>query len=240
MASLLTLALASLATRSAPAVAGGSQEPSITRFVISDRGTRSVSFTGSQTVNVDLAATDDTRVAGYFLGETTTPPVPQSSDWMKARRHSFRILSAGGVHTVHAWAIDASGNISKPAVARFFLDSIKPNPSVDYPRTQQILKSLTRIGGDVNDAAPSSGIARAEYAILHRADCSWWNPAKHAFEKGRCADDHWLKFPVALAAKVFAASTGTLDIPGTYALSVRLTDRAGNVGIVWRQFKIAR
>jgi hypothetical protein len=236
---LFALVLSAPSQAPGVAIAGGNEKPVVTSFVLSARGTKSTKFTSGQTVNVTLTATDDVRVRKYFLCDgCTEPPVAGSLSWLSAKPKSFTIFSAAGVHTVRAWVQDANENISKPKVAKIFRDGTRPLPDINFPRSQEILNSLTRIGGDIGEFLPSSGMAGGEYAILRRADCSWWDPKKEQMVKGRCGDEQWIEFNLPVTAKTFAAQIGTLDVKGTYSLTVRLTDRAGNIGLGSQKFFI--
>jgi hypothetical protein len=192
-------------------------------------------FARSPKLQVQLTASDAGGIAGYYIALTRARPRPNAPGWTAAKPGSFTLPSAtDGRKALFAWAKDAVGNISRPAVARLLLDTRLPAVRVGVPKAGSTLASLTRIRGVTNDAKPSSGLRQAEFAI-RAADCSWWNPATSKFVPGDCRAAAW--YPVT-AARQWSAGIGRLNASGSYTLLVRFEDRAGNVKTVLTPFKI--
>jgi hypothetical protein len=73
-------------------------------------------ITSSLSIGIsDYTATDDIGVTGYMVTESATPPVAGDSGWLGSAPSTYVVTSCG-IHSLYAWAKDATGNVS-PALS---------------------------------------------------------------------------------------------------------------------------
>lgn len=93
----------------------------------------------SLTIPVTVYATDNVNVAGYCLTETSDPA---SCTWTESAPASYT-FTAGGSHTLYAFAKDAAGNVSAPRSATLSEEAnfIRVQPAADmvYDQGRDIL-----------------------------------------------------------------------------------------------------
>jgi len=81
------------------------QSPHISAFSIP-------AFHGTLTIPVlSLTATDNVKVTGYLITETSTPPGSYAPGWSDHPQTNF-VVSSSGIKTIYAWAKDLAGNVS--------------------------------------------------------------------------------------------------------------------------------
>ena len=77
------------------------------------------SYTKSSTITLNLSATDDVGVTGYFLSASATAPSASAVGWTSITSTqsysgsvSYSLSSGDGSKTVYVWYKDAAGNVS--------------------------------------------------------------------------------------------------------------------------------
>lgn len=85
--------------------------PTVTSFSVP-------SVSGATTISIlTYAATDNVGVTGYLLTESSTVPSAGSIAWAPVPIWRYTFATAGA-KTLYAWAKDASGNVSAPAIGK--------------------------------------------------------------------------------------------------------------------------
>ncbi len=98
------------------------------------------SCTNSPTVVLNLSATDNVGVTGYYLSTSSIPPSSHSTGWTSAPSAMqfrddvlFTFREHDGKNTVYAWYKDDAGNISGGANCSIFVDTTPPEITITYP-----------------------------------------------------------------------------------------------------------
>ncbi|MFO0793483.1 MAG: carbohydrate binding domain-containing protein [Candidatus Brocadiaceae bacterium] len=112
-------------------------------------------------VTLNLSATDNFGVAGYYI--SPNPAVPSATDtgWTSVTKTAnytaniFYTLSSGnGIKILYVWCKDAAGNVSNTASDTIEVDSIVPVVSITSPTSDATYKttaSTISLGGGVTD-----------------------------------------------------------------------------------------
>jgi hypothetical protein len=87
------------------------QPPVITRFEL-----LSLTPTTDSFIEFDLQGEDNNAVSAWLVNESGATPAVDEAAWSDTRPQDHRLSSGYGLKTVYAWAKDASGNISEPAL----------------------------------------------------------------------------------------------------------------------------
>jgi hypothetical protein len=132
-------------------------------------------------------------------------------------------VAGDGTHTVSYFATDNAGNASTIATQPVKIDTVLPNaPSITFPANNGVFAAPAWTGaitGTATDTAGGSGVALTQLTI-RSAGGQYWNGAAFA------GATTWLT----------AAGTANWSYPfarppdGTYTVSARTTDVAGNAG----------
>lgn len=86
--------------------------------------------TGSLDVMIkNFTATDNDRIAGYYISEDSTVPTLSSNGWTENPPFSYS-FTYDGDYTLYAWVKDEAGNISEVASASVSIDSGNPRPQL--------------------------------------------------------------------------------------------------------------
>jgi len=181
-----------------PAAAADLTRPVITIFTLP-------ATSSSLTVSgINLTASDNVGVTGYYLSTSFITPRASSSGWKTAAPTSYTFSSAG-TKTLYAWAKDAAGNISlrRSAQTRIVLsDTQAPTVSITSPANNAIVSGTIIISAS---AADNVGVSRVEFYINGGLDYTD-------------------------TAGPYSYSGDSSTIPnGTYALFARAYDAAGNM-----------
>lgn len=183
-------------------------------------------ITTSTTVPVTFSVSDASGVVGYYVSEDWHQPAATTPAWSSARPGSFALSNREGAHTVYAWALDGTGNVSRRASASVFVDSRAPRPVVQAPRSGGRVTALRLIRGLLGDPAPSSGVASVRWALVRGEDCAWYDESAEAMLPGTCGSPVWNDAKI--AGRTWYATLEPLKDAGTYTLYVLAADRAGN------------
>ncbi|MCQ3919024.1 MAG: hypothetical protein DPW20_16920, partial [Candidatus Brocadia sp.] len=129
-------------------------------------------YTTSTAVTLDLSATDDVGVTGYYLSMDSTVPLASAAEWtMVSSTTAFHAsvsynLSAGdGGKTVYAWYKDAAGNVSNTTSDSITLDTTIPLITITSPTsntTHTTTSGTITLGGSASDSA--SGVSKVAWS----------------------------------------------------------------------------
>jgi len=158
---------------------------------------------------VSIGATDNIRITGYVLKESTTAPLLTDPLWTVVQPTSFGFNSIGS-KTLYLWAKDAAGNISTVATATTTVtepvtDAIKPTVTAfTIPATSTSLTvPITTFTATDNTAVTGYQITESLTAPV-------------------ASGSNW---------RVVAPSTYTCATPGSKTLYAWAIDGAGNVSL---------
>ena len=125
------------------------------------------SYTNSTTVTLNLSATDDVGVTGYYVSDGSTPPSASASGWTSVTSTtsysgsvSYSLSTGDGSKTIYAWYKDAAENVSSTANATITLDTTVPTVTISSPTsnsTYTATSSTISLGGSASDSL--SGIS---------------------------------------------------------------------------------
>ncbi|MEB2308062.1 MAG: carboxypeptidase regulatory-like domain-containing protein [Candidatus Brocadiaceae bacterium] len=117
--------------------------------------------TNSLTVTLNLFATDNTGVTGYYLSTSAIPPSIYSVDWKSIpetrdyrENVPYTFTNGDDRNTVYVWYKDASGNISDTASSSVVVDITPPVVTIQQPtsdRTYTTTSETISIGGNASD-----------------------------------------------------------------------------------------
>ena len=144
----------------------------------------------------------------------------------------------GYQYKVSAFAADKAGNAANNSSPIFLWDVSVPTAAMTVPVPGVIMNTLTTISGTASDPNPKlgdgnsspSGIALVEVLIQKQSNAFYFNGTNFGN-----ALPTWLpatSFESALGVATFTYTSANLNaslISGLYSISVRATDRAGNV-----------
>ena len=170
-------------------------------------------YTNSTIVTLNLSATDNGGITGYFISTTSDAPLASDPDWVSvASTTSFAadiqyIVSSGdGSKTLYAFYKDVSDNISGASSASIILDTSAPLVSITSPTS---LSNYTTAVNPVSISGSSSDTTSGISSITWSS-----NNGYHGTASGT---DNW------------SISNINLSV-GDNILTVTAVDNAGNSG----------
>lgn len=127
----------------------------------------SAAYTNSTLVTVNLSATDEVGVTGYFLSAGSTPPSASSTGWISVTAAtsynagvSYTLSSGDGNKTVYVWYKDAAGNVSTTASVSITLDTTAPTITITSPTsgsTYATTSNTLSLSGSASDNTSGVG-----------------------------------------------------------------------------------
>ncbi len=130
------------------------------------------SYTNSTTITLNLSATDNVGVTGYYLSDSSTTPSASASGWTPVTSTtsysgsvSYTLSSGEGSKTIYAWYKDAAGNVSTTASATITYDTTVPTVTISSPTSSSTYTSTSStisLGGSASDS--SSGISSVSWS----------------------------------------------------------------------------
>lgn len=125
-----------------------SGSPVIKKFIVGSKTTIPI-------VRVDIEGSDDRRVAGWVITETSSVPNINDNNW-QSKPPSYYSLFAPGKTTLYAWAKDGSGNVSDAAiqVVEYVLPTVYSNYFAgDFLQSPQNAIDFIKVSADFWKAA---------------------------------------------------------------------------------------
>ena len=124
-------------------------------------------YTKTTSVTLNLSATDNTGVTGYYLSASSTTPSSSDSSWISvssttsySANVSYTLSNGDGSKTLYVWYKDAAGNVSSTASDSITLDTTAPTVSITSPTpdaTYSTTSSTISLGGSASDS--TSGVS---------------------------------------------------------------------------------
>lgn len=178
--------------------------------------------TNSLTVTLNLSATDNTGVTGYYLATSASPPSQYTPGWTSITPAinykedvTYTLSNGDGWNTIYVWYKDASGNVSDRASASIVVDTTPPaitvtNPTSEhtYTTTSGTISISGSASDDVNEITSVVWNNNRGRSETERKTIEWTIPAI-ALAKGDNV--------ITLAATDSVGNTGTATITITYA-----------------------
>ncbi|MEP9412403.1 MAG: carboxypeptidase regulatory-like domain-containing protein [Candidatus Brocadia sp.] len=137
----------------------------VTTEITPPRGSISINngayCTNSLTVILNLSATDNTGVSGYYLAASASPPSQYTAGWTSITPAinykedvTYTLNNGDGWNTIYVWYKDASGNVSDTASASIVVDTTPPTITVTNPTSDLTYTTTSRtisISGNASD-----------------------------------------------------------------------------------------
>ncbi|OOP57492.1 MAG: hypothetical protein AYP45_03110 [Candidatus Brocadia carolinensis] len=124
-------------------------------------------YTKATGVTLNLSATDDIGVTGYYLSTSSAIPSATAAGWTSIAATAsysanvpYTLSSGNGSKTIYVWYKDAAGNVSDTVSDTIILDTIVPTISITSPTsnaTYSTTSSTISLGGNASDA--TSGVS---------------------------------------------------------------------------------
>ncbi|MCF6159399.1 MAG: carboxypeptidase regulatory-like domain-containing protein [wastewater metagenome] len=142
-------------------------KPFILTDVTSPAGSVSINdgayFTNAPVVTLNLSATDNIGVTGYYVSPDPIVPSTISSDWISlppfaaytkklTENIPYTLSNKEGMNTIYVWYKDFAGNLSSMASASIVLDAIPPAVTITDPAPDTLYTTT-------NDTISISGTA---------------------------------------------------------------------------------
>src|SRR3990167_5355960 len=141
-------------------------------------------YTKSTAATLNLSATDNVGVTGYYLSTSSTTPSVTATGWTSVTSTasysasvSYTLSSGDGSKTVYVWYKDAAGNVSATASDSITLDTTAPAITITTPTsnsTYSTTSSTISLGGSASDS--TSGVSRSEERRVGKECRSRWSP----------------------------------------------------------------
>ncbi|MBI2471289.1 MAG: carboxypeptidase regulatory-like domain-containing protein [Planctomycetes bacterium] len=143
----------------------GSDTSFITPDASAPKGSVSInsgaSYTNTTLVTLNLSATDDVMVSGYYISISSTTPASSASGWTSVIATTsysgnvpYTLSSGDGSKTIYVWYKDSSGNVSSSASASIALDTTPPTVIITSPTGDDTYTSTSntiKLGGSASD-----------------------------------------------------------------------------------------
>ena len=130
------------------------------------------SYTNSTAITLNLSATDNVGVTGYYISDSSSTPSASASGWTSVTSTtsysatvSYTLSGGDGSKTIYVWYKDAAGNVSSTANATITLDTTVPTVTISSPTsssTYTTTSSTISLGGSASDS--SSGISSVTWS----------------------------------------------------------------------------
>lgn len=124
-------------------------------------------YANSIAVTINLSATDNVGVSGYYISSSSTKPSLSDSGWTSVASTtnytgsaSYTLNSGDGSKTVYVWYKDNSGNISDSSSDDIVLDATDPIVTIFIPTNNSsytTTNSTIDLGGSASDS--TSGVS---------------------------------------------------------------------------------
>ena len=156
-----------------------------------------------------FTATDNIKVTGYLITDSSTPPLSGATGWTTAAPASY-IAAAVGNHTLYPWAKDAVGNVSAvyATPGTVVIDTAKPAVSAfTMPATSASL-TVPVTTFTATDNIGVAGYLITESSTLPLSGAAGWMTAAPAAYTAAAVGSHklypWVKDAAGNVSAVFA------------------------------------
>jgi hypothetical protein len=129
-------------------------------------------YTRFASVTLDLSATDNVGVTGYYISSSSSAPLASSAGWTTvpatasfSASVSYTLSGGDGKKTVYVWYKDAAGNVSNTASDSITLDATNPLIAITSPTANAAYTSandMISLGGSASDS--TSGVSRVTWS----------------------------------------------------------------------------
>lgn len=189
-------------------------------------------YTSSKTVSLNIGATDNVAVSGYYISESPSAPLPDADGWVDVPPSqgyngtiSYELSGDYGDKQLYAWFRDSSSNVSAAASAVVNLAFVAPD--VARPNIIMIVVDTLRadhlpVYGYSRDTAPNiSGFAASSVVFSNAySAASWTLPSYASMLLGKFAFHHDYNAPLTQAATE-KMLPGLLQDNGYHTVSVQ-------------------
>ncbi|MCK9420319.1 MAG: DUF1566 domain-containing protein [Nitrospirae bacterium] len=135
-------------------------------------------YATATTVTLNLSASDNIGVVGYYISETATAPLAAAAGWIAINSITsysanvpYTLSNGDGTKIVYAWFKDAAGNVSNAASRSIILDTVAPLGSITINRGNGNTNS-TSVLFDLSAADSLSGVS--QMCVSNSSSCSSW------------------------------------------------------------------
>ncbi len=179
--------------------------PMISAFTVADTST------GLNVSGINIVASDDVALAGYWLSEDSVAPAPSAGGWSEAAPTTYA-FSTPGSKTLYLWVKDAAGNLSAGAtvVVTVVLPDVTAPVVTQFSlpvSTSSLVVVVTTL--TASDAVGVTGYLLTEDATAPAADAGSWSAS--------------------------APTSYTFSSSGAKTLYAWAKDAAGNVSSSWSE-----
>ena len=159
-------------------------------------------YTSSKTVSLNIGATDNVAVSGYYISESPSAPLPDAAGWVDVQPSqgyngtiSYELSENYGDKQVCAWFRDSSSNVSAAASAVVNLAFVAP--SVSNPNIIMVVVDTLRVDhlpvyGYSRDTSPNISTLAASSVVFSNAYSAapWTLPSFASMLLGKFAFNH--------------------------------------------------
>ena len=162
---------------------------------------------------------------------TTLTATPTGVSWARTSGLPTGPDLMNGLYALAARAFDAQGN-GTSATALVNVDTVLPVVAINSPLDNAAINERPDIRGFASDATGGSGIARVDLLLRRNANGDYWNGTQWSgttpvFFASTLSGTSWVRDGALPVVNTQSPSNKLTD--GTYTVTARAVDRAGNV-----------
>ncbi|MEK7772712.1 MAG: sulfatase-like hydrolase/transferase, partial [Deltaproteobacteria bacterium] len=136
-------------------------------------------YTSSKAVSLNIGATDDAAVGGYYISESPTAPLPDADGWVDVPPSqgyngtiSYELSENYGDKRVYVWFRDSSSNVSAAASAVVNLAFVAPDvasPNIIMVVVDTLRADHLPVYGYGRDTSPNISALAASSVVFSNA-----------------------------------------------------------------------
>lgn len=172
-------------------------------------------FTNTSTITLNLSATDNIGVMGYYISSDLMVPSAMAPGWVSlppfaaytekfTENVPYTLGNEEGLNTVYVWYKDFAGNVSSTASTSIILDATPPSISITSPTSDTIYATT-------DNTISISGIAADKVSGVN--SLLWVNSREEGTTENKMI--HWVIPEIRL-------------FEGDNTITIKVTDGAGN------------
>ncbi len=125
-------------------------------------------YTKATGVTLNLSATDDVGITGYYLSTSSAIPSATAAGWTSIAATAsysanvpYTLSSGNGSKTIYVWYKDAAGNVSATVSDSIILDATAPAITITSPTsnaTYSTTGNTINLGGNASDATSGANV----------------------------------------------------------------------------------